>query len=133
MPCGRATGRQKETPGTGPQALPQAPAQLPSVGGPPLCAVDDFEYPAERAVLQAGECLVLFTDGVPEAQNDDGELYSMTRVAAALGAAPATGPAQVIAHLMADVQRFTDGAEPADDIAILVVCYEPSGPLTPAG
>lgn len=99
----------------------QAPVQLPSVGGPPLCAVDDFEYPAERAVLQVGECLVLFTDGVPEAQNDDGELYSMTRVAAALGAAPATGPAQVIARLMADVQRFADGAEPADDIAILAV------------
>lgn len=99
----------------------QAPTQLLSVGGPPLCAVDDFEYPAEQAVLQAGECLVLFTDGVPEAQNDDGQLYSMTRVAAALAAAPETGPEQVIARLIADVRRFTDGAEPADDIAILAL------------
>ncbi len=99
----------------------QAPVQLLSAGGPPLCAVDDFEYPAERTVLQAGECLVLFTDGVPEAQNDDGELYSMTRVAAALAATPETGPEQVIARLIADVRRFTDGAEPADDIAILAL------------
>ena len=99
----------------------QAPAQLPSVGGPPLCAVDDFEYPAEQTTLQVGDCLVLFTDGVPEAQSGDGELYAMTRVAAALASAPETAPDKVIARLIADVRRFADGAEPADDIAILAV------------
>lgn len=99
----------------------QAPRALTSAGGPPLCAVDDFEYPAEQTTLQVGDCLVLFTDGVPEAQSGDGQLYSLTRVAAALAAAPETAPEQVIARLIADVRRFADGAEPADDIAILAL------------
>lgn len=99
----------------------QAPVRLSVSGGPPLCAVDDFEYPAERMILEVGQCLVLFTDGVPEARSRDGELYSMKRVAAALAAATATEPERVIAHLIADVQRFADDAEPADDIAILAV------------
>lgn len=99
----------------------QAPTRLAACGGPPLCAVDDFEYTAEQLVLPVGQCLVLFTDGVPEARSPSGELYSMKRVAAALSTAVGTEPAQVIAHLRADVERFADGAEPADDIAILAV------------
>ena len=44
------------------------PQELTSSGGPPLCVLDDFTYPSERFHLAPGEMLLLWTDGVGEAQ-----------------------------------------------------------------
>jgi hypothetical protein len=37
-------------------------------------------------------------------------------------------PGELIARLREDLRRFTDGAEPADDITLLVVRWEGAGP-----
>jgi serine phosphatase RsbU (regulator of sigma subunit) len=100
----------------------QPPVRLSAGGGPPLCAVDDFEYAAERMQLCVGDCLMLFTDGVSEAQSRAGELFSGARITAALhGAAAGEGPQQLVVRLYSAVQSFAKGAEPADDITILAV------------
>jgi adenylate cyclase len=93
---------------------------LPAVGGPPLCVVDDFAYEAERFALEPGDMLCLITDGVTEAINRAGELYGRARLEAVLRAG-ADSPAALADALRADVARFTNGAEPADDLAIVVL------------
>jgi sigma-B regulation protein RsbU (phosphoserine phosphatase) len=97
------------------------PRRIEVFGGPPLCAVDDFEFQAERTRLEAGEAIVLFTDGVPEAMTRDKAMYGTKRVVQALTGLEGAAPSVVTEKLYADVLAFADGAEPSDDVCILVI------------
>ncbi len=104
----------------------------PEAGGPPLCMVEDFEYHMHRVQLQPGDRLCMVTDGITEAANAQGQLYGSERLRAALAALPA-GPAagEITQQVRADVARFVDGAEPSDDLAILVLHWR--GPADTPG
>ena len=98
-------------------------ARLVDGGGPPLCTVDRFDYCGAVHALRPGELVCVLTDGVVEAQRRDGERYGRERLEARLarlskGTATADS---VVAALTADVAEFTTGAEPADDVTILVL------------
>ncbi len=106
-------------------ATDTAVRRLADGDGPPLCALDDFPYDGARHAMQPGEWLCVVTDGVTEAQRANGELYGGTRVEELLlrfrdGHAAANADA-VVAALRADVHAFEAGAEPADDLTVLVV------------
>jgi serine phosphatase RsbU (regulator of sigma subunit) len=97
-------------------------ARLEATGGPPLCVVDDFPYEAARYRMSRGEMLCVITDGVTEAMSATGELYGRARLEALLGRIPpGAGPEDVGEMLRRDVAEFTSGAEPADDVAILIL------------
>jgi serine phosphatase RsbU (regulator of sigma subunit) len=84
--------------------------------------IDDFAYEADRHQLVPGDMLCLMTDGVVEAMNPAGALYGRARLEAVLlGRGADATPADVCEAIRQDVARFTAGAEPADDVAILVV------------
>lgn len=107
----------------------QEPRRLPSDGGPPLCVLDDFPYPTEDARIEPGDTLVLVTDGVTEAQDRDGTLFGLPAVARALETVPSGATAAETATALRDaVNGFVAGAEPADDVTILVVRWP--GPAT---
>lgn len=46
----------------------------------PLGLVPDQTYEPTRGCLKSGECLVLISDGVPEARSSEGELYGFDRL-----------------------------------------------------
>ncbi len=96
--------------------------------GPPLCAVDDFVYDGARRQMQPGEWLCIVTDGVTEAQRAAGELYGGPRVEDFLRrfchAHAAADAGAVVAALRADVDAFAAGAEPADDLTVLVLRWD---------
>ena len=95
--------------------------QLITEGGPPLGAVDDFHYPIDHDRIDAGEVLLLFTDGVTEAENAERRLYSSERLVRALAKAPVVDAQCVVAAVVDDVRRFVGGAEQADDMTILAL------------
>ena len=100
------------------------PRRVDSIGGPPLCTVDEFPYPAESLTLAPGETLVLYTDGIPEAENTAGEAYGFERLETVLAGLPAdVDAATATAAVMADVACFAAGAQPSDDITVLVLRY----------
>jgi serine phosphatase RsbU (regulator of sigma subunit)/CHASE2 domain-containing sensor protein len=106
-------------------------SQLTEGGGPPLCVIDEFEYEAARLVLRPGDTLCLVTDGVTEAANAAGERYGRARLEALLAATPArAGVKALAAAIRADVERFVATAEPADDLAIMVLRWEGGQPLS---
>ena len=93
-----------------------------SQSGPPLCVLEGFEYPQQEARLAPGSSLVLFTDGVPEAENARGELYGKERLERCLGAlAPDVDAGQVVQAVRADVAQFVAGAAASDDVTLLVL------------
>lgn len=104
----------------------------PLEGGPPLCVVEDFDYRVHRLQLVPGDRLCMVTDGITEASNAAQELYGSARLRAALAGLPAAPDAATITRAVReDVGRFVAGAEPSDDLAILVVYWR--GPTTPSG
>jgi len=94
--------------------------KLADGGGPPFCVVDGFPYEAVSYRLQPGEVLCLITDGVTEALNAADEFYGRRRLEDLLnGLAPGADPDTVGEAIRVDVDRFTAGVEPSDDVAIL--------------
>jgi adenylate cyclase len=95
--------------------------QLVTEGGPPLGAVEDFRFPIDHDRIEPGEVLLLFTDGITEAENADHKLYSSDRLANALAAAATVDAQHVVAAVIDDVSRFVGGAEQADDMTVLAL------------
>jgi sigma-B regulation protein RsbU (phosphoserine phosphatase) len=83
--------------------------------------VETVAFRAETVRLQAGDVLLLYTDGVPEAINRQEEMFGYDRLADALrtwGSAPAM---DIIRGIRQELERFTQDTSLADDVT-LVVC-----------
>jgi adenylate cyclase len=88
-------------------------------GGPPLCAVEGYEYQSAQARLDPGDVLCVVSDGVTEARDVAGALYGAERAARVLAG---TASAQAaVERLRSDVMAFARGAAPADDITVLAL------------
>jgi serine phosphatase RsbU (regulator of sigma subunit)/CHASE2 domain-containing sensor protein len=98
--------------------------------GPPLCAVDHFDYRGANRRLQRGELLCCVTDGVTDAQNPTGLLYGSARLEARLSRIDAmhATPQNVVDAVRADVTEFAAGAEPADDLTVLALRWNGARP-----
>jgi adenylate cyclase len=106
-----------------------APESVVSVGGPPLCVVEDFTYPTERLQLHPGDLLCMTTDGVAEAMDGSGALLGVQRTRQILADIPVGASAKtVVDELYAAVGRFVAGAEASDDLTVLAIRWNgPSG------
>jgi serine phosphatase RsbU (regulator of sigma subunit) len=95
--------------------------QMTGQGGPPLGTVDDFPYPVEHRQLAPGEIVLLYTDGVTEAQDKTRSFYEMGRLWKLLASATPPDAKSAVELVREDVNRFVAGAEQADDITLLAV------------
>jgi adenylate cyclase len=107
--------------------------RLDEGGGPPLCAVDGFPYTAATLRLEPGDILCLITDGITEAAGRDGTRYGRHRLEAVLGGLAAARAAEVGEAIRQDVAAFTGGADPSDDMAVLVLRFVGAGRTDPSG
>jgi adenylate cyclase len=102
-----------------------APERFGQPGGPPLCVIENFAYPTGRRAFTPGEWLCVVTDGATEAMNPKREFFTAERMRTSLSWMPAgVDPEQLVAKLNEDVKRFAAGAEPPDDITLLVLRWE---------
>ena len=104
------------------------PMALDGEGGPPLGTIDGFAYPVERHQLESGDTLLLYTDGVTEAEDDSDAFYTAARLARLLSSAPLDGARPLVEFVSEDVLRFS-AAEQADDITLLAVRWTRANPV----
>jgi serine phosphatase RsbU (regulator of sigma subunit) len=95
--------------------------QLETPGGPPLGVIEGYPFPIERDRLDDGAVLLLYTDGVTEAQDAGGGFYTATRLTTALAGISAGNARLVVDACFEAVRRFVGDAEQADDITVLAV------------
>jgi sigma-B regulation protein RsbU (phosphoserine phosphatase) len=89
--------------------------------GVPLGLLETAEYESEEIVIQAGESVLLYTDGVTEAMNRSRDQFGEERLQEILGKSVKEGPQVVRDRVVAAVRRF-QGKEPAsDDLTLLVL------------
>jgi len=81
----------------------------------------DFGIPYEgtKLNLQKGERLFLYTDGIPEAMNDNEEEYSDERMEKFFQKNNKATSQEFVDNLVKDVKGFSGSAEQSDDITIL--------------
>ena len=79
----------------------------------------DFE---ERSVqLSIGDKLLLYTDGVTEAQNPQGDFLGLDRLCEAFSAYRTLAPEALIRQLFNEVRGFCGESPPSDDITMVVM------------
>jgi hypothetical protein len=79
----------------------------------------------------AGAAIVLFTDGVTEANDPEGTMFGEASLEASLAALGQSPPAQGVAAIQQTVQVFARDVEQVDDITVLALRWH--GPVaTPA-
>lgn len=97
----------------------QPAAQLAIVGGPALGLHRDSTFPSHCFRLKRGQSLVLFSDGVTEAQDAATQEFGSQRLLECLGDLPDSGPSRVVDLCMQAVEGFTAGTELNDDLTLL--------------
>ncbi|MGO9274134.1 MAG: PP2C family protein-serine/threonine phosphatase [Terriglobia bacterium] len=91
-------------------------------GGLPLGIRANASYESGGSVLKPGDLLVIFTDGVVEAENSAGDEYGEDRMMGLLaGAVPGESAAATLNRLMTSVDTFVGATRQHDDITCLVL------------
>jgi serine phosphatase RsbU (regulator of sigma subunit) len=106
----------------------QPPRWVDDARGPPLCVIEDFPYEVGRIQLEPGDILLLTTDGVTEAADQQYNMYGAARLLQCFSEDEKLDTAKLVCEkLYADIKRFTRDAPASDDITIMAVRF--TGPL----
>lgn len=91
-----------------------------------LGALDRIELEEREIEVEPGDLLVLYTDGVTEAMDANGELFGKRRLQAVVGTDAGASAQQLLEAVVDAVQAFTGPDSQSDDIALLVVkrCHQ---------
>lgn len=87
--------------------------------GVPIGVIEGFPFEVVERELGPGEIVVLFTDGVDEAMNPEGELYTLDRMRKFIKDNRDKNAAELGQALLADVRRHANGRPQNDDITIM--------------
>jgi len=106
------------------RAAPQGSAEWLSRTGMALGVTENTAWEEGRQILDAGDTLVVYTDGLPDAQGTSGELMGTARLLEAARAHLGLPAAAMQQALLAEVHRFVGAAPRFDDLTLLVVARE---------
>ena len=81
------------------------------------------KYETREFELHPGDCLFVYTDGVPEASRADYEMFGNERLTAVLNQNADAKPKEIIERVHDAIERFTDGAPQFDDVTMLCFKY----------
>ncbi|MCR4963511.1 MAG: PP2C family protein-serine/threonine phosphatase [Firmicutes bacterium] len=87
-------------------------------------AMDCTKYKEYELQLEPGAKLFIYTDGVPEATDGEGNMFGRERMLAALNEQAGAAPEQILKNVRGAVDAFVKGAEKFDDLTMLCVEYK---------
>jgi serine phosphatase RsbU (regulator of sigma subunit) len=97
------------------------PVDRLSLTGMALGVKGEYHWKQKFVTLAPGDVLVLYTDGVTEAQDPQGDLFEMPRLQEVVRRTAGRSAKTILDAILNEVQRFTAGAPGQDDIAIVVI------------
>jgi serine phosphatase RsbU (regulator of sigma subunit) len=78
-------------------------------------------FEEKKDILGQQDTLLLFTDGITEAQNEKGDFYGDSRLQEFLLNARQTEPEDMISHLLDEVQQFAGKENFEDDVSVVIL------------
>ncbi len=92
----------------------------------PLGVFDDQQFSTARAQLFPGDTLVLYTDGISEAENDGGDEYGIERLRGVIEEDWLRCPVKLIGACKKNLDDFRGRGERFDDETLLAIQYAPA-------
>ena len=86
-----------------------------------LAGMEGSRYKEYEIILEKGDQLYVYTDGVPEATNADDELYGADRMVEALNRDAGSTPGETLTRVKQDIDQFVGEAPQFDDITMLAI------------
>jgi len=71
--------------------------------------------------LEAGDTVLLYSDGLTEAENPRLELFGEDRLLRIVERSDGLSADELMKEILADVEVFKEGADPHDDLTLMVV------------
>jgi len=90
-------------------------------GGPVIGLFENSPYEQQTVQMASGDILAVFTDGVTEANNLEGEEFGEDRLKQTLAAAAELPVEEIRSRIIKDVQEFCSGAPQHDDLTFIIV------------
>ena len=91
------------------------------INGFPLGAMLQSNYKIYESELQSGDTLLMFSDGMPELQNEDGALFGYERISKLFSRIAEQNPEMIIKILKQECFEWLNGKNPDDDITFVVI------------
>jgi sigma-B regulation protein RsbU (phosphoserine phosphatase) len=88
--------------------------------------MDGLQYKEYELILNPGDKIFVYTDGVPEATDADKRLFGTSRMIEALNRDPDASPKETLENVQAAIDDFVKDEEQFDDVTML--CFEYKGP-----
>lgn len=87
----------------------------------PLLLMELDAIPTTELQLQPGDRLLFYTDGVTDRTSRSGAMYDLSRLSESFARVGEQTAREIVAGLVKDVDRFSDGQEAEDDMTLLVL------------
>ncbi len=87
-------------------------------------AMEDMIYETGQFVLQPGETLFLYTDGVTEAMDKEGDLFTDDRLKEEIMALQGRSMQDIIGEIMKEIISFSQGIDQSDDITMMMIQFK---------
>ena len=97
---------------------------LPLTGGVALGVAPDFKFPSQTVQLEPGDTIMLYTDGVTEAMDENGEQFGVERMHEVFAGNPPENSQQAAEAMFQAVRDFVGDTPQSDDITCLVLRRE---------
>lgn len=95
--------------------------ELLQTGGPPLCIFPRFLYSIENVLLEEGDRLFVYTDGITEAENANEEGFEIERLEEVIRRHAGAEPATLIEAVLESVDDWTSGVAASDDRTAVIL------------
>jgi sigma-B regulation protein RsbU (phosphoserine phosphatase) len=94
--------------------------------GAAVALIEGLEFEAASTLMQPGDLLLLYTDGLTEAMNPNGELFGRERLGQLAGQASTVPARELLQILRRGMESFIEDRSLGDDVTI-VVCRNVNG------
>jgi phosphoserine phosphatase RsbU/P len=95
--------------------------ELSDASGLPLGVFPQSEYDQHELGISPGDILVMFSDGIVEAETPTGEAFDLERLSKILADAADCNARELLSTIRAELDRHRQGARPADDQTVVVL------------
>jgi serine phosphatase RsbU (regulator of sigma subunit)/ligand-binding sensor domain-containing protein len=89
--------------------------------GMPLGTMDNFPYELKKMELFKGDTILLMSDGFPELNNQENEMFGYKRARNSFEEVAEKEPEKIIEHLKNEGNRWSNDKDPDDDVTFVVI------------
>jgi sigma-B regulation protein RsbU (phosphoserine phosphatase) len=84
---------------------------------------EDACFECVNTTIHAGDTIIVYTDGITDAENPQGEMFGKVRLGALIRDIHESTAAGVTGRIVETIRDFTAGAPQADDITLLAIRF----------